>query len=65
MAKPYDVVSPVEYDAGSEKKTRWVRVGAAWPKDGEKWSIQLDALPVNGKLMIMPPRENGGQGGGF
>jgi hypothetical protein len=56
MAKPYDVVCPVEYGEGEQKKTRWVRCGAAWPKDGERWSIQLDALPTNGRLMIMPPK---------
>ncbi len=60
MARPFDVVTPVEYQAGDEKKTRWIRCGAAWSKDDGKWSIQLDALPVNGKLMIMPPKEQGG-----
>ena len=60
MSKPHDVVSPVEYQAGTEKKTRWVRVGAAWEKEGGRWSIQLDALPVNGRLMLMPPKEKDG-----
>jgi hypothetical protein len=60
MSKPFDVVCPVEYGEGEQKKTRWVRCGAAWQKDGERWSIQLDALPVNGRLMIMPPREKNG-----
>ena len=57
MAKPFDVVCPVEYGHGEEKKTRWVRCGAAWEKGDGKWSIQLDVLPTNGRLMIMPPRE--------
>jgi hypothetical protein len=57
MAKPFDVVCPVEYGEGEKKKTRWVRCGAAWPKDGDRWSIQLDSLPVNGRLMIMPPKQ--------
>lgn len=64
MAKPYDVVCPVEYGQGEEKKTRWVRCGAAWQKEGGRWSIQLDVLPTNGKLMVMPPRERD-EGQGF
>lgn len=62
MSKPYDVTCPVEYQAGEEKKTRWVRCGAAWPKDGGKWSIVLDVLPTNGKLMILPPKDGGDVG---
>lgn len=63
MSKPHDVVCPVEYGSGEQKKTRWVRCGAAWPKDGDRWSIQLDTLPVNGRLMILPPKET--NEGGF
>jgi hypothetical protein len=64
----WDVVSPVEYEAGGQKKTRWVRLGAAWERDNGGFSMQLDGVPVNGKLMIMPqkPREDrgGNRGGG-
>jgi hypothetical protein len=65
MARPYDVVCPVEYGDGEQKKTRWVRCGAAWPKDNGNWSLQLDVLPTNGRLMIMPPKDQTGGGGGF
>jgi hypothetical protein len=65
VSKPYDVVCPVERGEGQAKKTFWVRCGAAWPKDGDKWSIQLDVLPTNGRLMIMPPKEKDGGGQPF
>lgn len=56
MAERLDAVSPVEYQAGDEKKTRWVRCGSAWVKDDGKISVLLDALPVNGKLILMKPK---------
>jgi hypothetical protein len=69
MAKPWNIVTPVEYEAREGgKKTRWVRIGAAFPKENGAWSLMFDALPVNGKAMIMEPREengSGSQGGGF
>lgn len=66
MAKPWNIVTPVEYDANGQKKTRWVRIGAAFSKENGGWSLLFDALPVNGKAMVMEPREDdrGGRGGG-
>lgn len=52
----WDVVCPVEYGEGAEKKTRWLRLGAAWQRDNGGFSLQLDGLPANGKLMIMPKK---------
>ena len=35
-----------------------VRIGAAWKHNkGEGVSVRLDALPVNGTLVLFPPRE--------
>lgn len=67
MAQTWSAVTPVEYDArDGGKKTRWTRVGAAWQREDGGFSVQLDAAPVNGKLLIMPPKEDtgGGHGGG-
>ncbi len=58
MAKPWNIVTPVEYGAGEQKKTRWVRIGAAFPKENGGWSLLFDALPVNGKALVMEPRED-------
>jgi hypothetical protein len=66
MAETWSAVTPVEYGQGEQKKTRWVRVGAAWRREDGGFSVALDAAPLNGKLLIMPPRENDrGHGGGF
>ncbi len=67
MAKPWNVLTPVDYgdpDANGRRKTRWVRCGAAFQREGGGFSIIFDAFPVNGKAMIMEPREDD-RGGGF
>lgn len=58
MALRYEVKTTSEYEQNGEKKTRWTKIGVGFPlKNGEGFSILLDALPVNGKLVMMPPRE--------
>jgi hypothetical protein len=65
MANHYEVKTAVEYEAGGQKKTRWTKVGVAFPlKSGDGFSVVLDAVPVNGKLVIMPPMEKNERGGG-
>ena len=42
---------------GSKGKSYFTRVGAAWPtKNGNGVTLYLDALPVDGKLILMPPK---------
>jgi len=44
-------------DRGEGKKGIWTRIGAAWPtKDGKGLSIQLDALPLDGRLILIEPK---------
>jgi hypothetical protein len=51
-----DVLVVTEYDKGGEKKSRWTRIGAAFPaKDGPGYTILLDALPIGSKLILRPP----------
>ena len=39
-------------------KTYWYRIGVAFvAKNGDGWNIKLAANPVNGKLVLRPPRE--------
>ncbi len=34
----------------------WHRIGAAWEtKSGDGFIVQLDAFPVDGRLILMPP----------
>lgn len=38
---------------GEENKSYFNRIGSVWPhKDGEGFNIQLDALPVDGRITI-------------
>jgi hypothetical protein len=35
----------------------WLNIGAAWMhQDGEGYNIILQALPVNGKIVLRPPK---------
>jgi hypothetical protein len=48
-------------DPPSNGKTqkRWTRVGAAFPhKEGVGFNIELKALPVDGRLVALPPDPN-------
>jgi hypothetical protein len=55
MSNYLNVTTPVD---GTDGKTRFLRVGVAFPqRDGAKsvMKIQLDALPVNGELVLFEP----------
>ena len=42
---------------GKNKKPIWTRIGAAWPHDeGKGLSIELEALPVDGRLVLIEPK---------
>lgn len=59
MPARYDVMSGRKYTAkdGTEK-TSWSRVGVAFQaRDGVSLNVQLDAIPLDGRLYITPPRE--------
>ena len=59
MANKYDVLTVREYTtSGGEKKSSWTRVGVMFPaRSGDGFSIMLDALPIDGKLVCRVPRE--------
>ena len=46
-----------EYETSNGKKAKsWTRIGAAFPhKDGPGFNIQLRCLPVNGRIVLLPP----------
>ena len=42
---------------GVEKPEFWPKIGVAFPmKDGTGFTIKLDSLPLNGELVVRPPR---------
>lgn len=51
---------------GDGKRTRWHRVGAAWPnKDGKGFNLVFDSFPLAGRVVLREITEqdeaNGGQ----
>ncbi len=53
-----------EYDAGNGKKARsWTRIGAAFPhKDGPGFNIELKTIPLDGRIVLLPPDEGSDAG---
>ncbi len=45
-------------DRGEDQDGIWRAIGAAWThRNGEGLNVQLEAFPVNGRLVLLPPRE--------
>jgi hypothetical protein len=66
MADRYDILT---FREGSDGKSYATKIGTAFPrKNGEDgFSIVFDALPLDGRAMMMPPKprdDRGGFGGG-
>lgn len=44
---------------GSDKHSRWVEIGAAWINaDAQGFTIVLDALPIDGRLVVRVKTDN-------
>ena len=39
----------------------WTRIGAAWSNKDGGFSLQLDAVPLDGRVVCMPPKEKTSQ----
>ena len=38
---------------GESKSARWTDIGVAWPtRDGKGFSLNLNALPLNGRIVM-------------
>ena len=46
-----------QYGSGQNRSTRWTEIGAAWRTQKGHLRIQLEAVPVNGQLILLPPKE--------
>ena len=58
--KPTHEVFVVE---GEGQYSSWTRIGAAWPhKDGDGYNMQLQAMPLSGRLVVRRSRADNGQG---
>ena len=43
---------------GTAANPFYTRIGAAWINKVGGYGLRLDALPVNGEIVLFPPREN-------
>ena len=48
-----------QYGSGQNRSTRWTEIGAAWRTQKGHLRIQLEAVPVNGQIILLPPKEDG------
>ena len=49
--------------ANKGDKGFWTKVGAAWPhRDGKGLSLQLDVMPMNGRIVLRQPSISNGDG---
>ena len=42
---------------GPEDNQFYTKIGAAWKNKKNGYGLRLDALPVNGEIVLFPPRE--------
>lgn len=54
MNKPDLIVYTV---SGEGDKAFWTRIGAAWKNSKGGFSIKLNALPLDGSLVLLPPKK--------
>ena len=51
-----NVFTVEEFETNGKKANSWTKIGAAFPhKDGIEFSIELQAFPIDGRLVILPP----------
>jgi hypothetical protein len=48
-----------QYGSGQNRSTRWTEIGAAWRTQKGHLRIQLEAVPVNGQIILLPPKGEG------
>lgn len=42
---------------GTDEKPFYTKIGAAWKNKKGGYGIRLDALPVNGEIVLFPPKD--------
>jgi len=58
MNKPIYIAYTVK-NRGRNQSAIWTRIGAAWAHNsGNGFSIELEAFPVDGRLVLIEPKED-------
>jgi hypothetical protein len=54
-----NVFTVEEYESNGKKARSWTKIGVAFPhKEGSGFSVELKALPVDGRLVVLPADQN-------
>lgn len=44
---------------GKDGKKYWTKIGVAFPRERDGYSVKLEALPLDGEILLAVPRERG------
>ena len=59
MSKKPALIANTVKERGEDQKAFWTRIGAAWPHEsGTGFTIQLDALPLDGRIVLTEPKKD-------
>ena len=60
---PALVAFHVRENKSGKGKNFWTRIGAAWPhEDGEGFNVQIEVMPLDGKIVLRAPKAGDGEG---
>ena len=45
-----------QYGKGANRSARWTEIGAAWRTQNDNLRVQLEANPINGTIILVPPK---------
>ena len=71
VSEPLEATAPTylnvftveEFESNGKSGKKWTRIGAAFPhKEGLGFSIELKAFPLDGRLVVLPPDTDEGNG---
>ena len=55
-----NTTKPIAYSAyivcGPEDNSQWIRAGAVFAAKEGRYVVKIDALPLDGKLVLCPPK---------
>jgi hypothetical protein len=61
MTKKPSLIAYAVRERGGQQSAIWTRIGAAWGHHRDAgMTVELDALPTTGRLVLMPPKETEG-----
>ena len=59
MSKKPTLIAYTVKERGENQTSIWTRVGAAWPHEsGKGFTIQLDAMPFDGRIVLTEPKKD-------